>query len=100
MRNWHEVRYTPSSIVDSFGVPAIHVNVVINPVKSVEDFNVPLFSIPHRGAPPITGCVPRPAGGGNRSMYTMECDPDGNAVADLDGGVEWWTEAAEGDGNV
>ena len=38
------------SIVDSLGVPAIQMDVVINPVESIDDFNVPFFAIPRRWA--------------------------------------------------
>src|SRR5260370_25109335 len=97
MRNRHGVRCTPRSIVDPFGIPAIHVGVVINPVERIEDFDVPLFTVPHRGTPPITGCVPGSAGGCNRTMHTMKSNPDGTAVAKLDGRIEGRPEPAKGD---
>src|SRR5216684_1091040 len=97
MQSSHEVRCTSRSIVGSFGIPAIHVNVVINPVERVEDFDVPLFTVPHRGTPPITGCVPWSAGCCNWSMHAMKSNPDGKAVAKLDGRIEGRPEPAQGD---
>src|SRR5438105_3859617 len=98
MPKQHEVRCMPRSIVDSFGVPPVHVNVVINPVDRIENLDIPLFAVPHRGAPPVSGGVPRPTGCHDRAMHTMKCDPDGKRVTKLDGGFKWGTKPAQGDG--
>src|SRR2546425_12547717 len=88
MRSSHEVRCMRRSIVDSFGVPAIHMDVVVNPVERIDDFDVPLLAIPHVRPPPVARCVPRPACGCDRPMHTMKRNPDWRTVAKLDGGVQ------------
>src|SRR5437868_14933374 len=96
----HGVRYTSGSIVDSFGVPPVHVNVVINPVDRIENLDIPLFAVPHRGTPPVSGGVPRPTGCHDRAMHPMKCDPDGKRVTKLDGGFKCGTEPAQSKGSV
>src|SRR5436309_6329595 len=97
MRSWHEARCMSRSIVDSFGIPAVHVNVEVNPVKGVENFDIPLFAVPHRGPPPIARSAPRSPRGRNRAMHSMKCNPDGCAVAELDGSFQRRTEPAQGE---
>src|SRR5215472_14427963 len=92
MRNWREAQYMPQSIVDSLRVPAIQVNVIVNAVQRIADFNVPLFAIPGIGPPPIARCPPRPACRRDRPMDTVPCDPDRNALAQLNGGFEYRAE--------
>src|SRR5438093_10466105 len=98
MRKRHEVRCMPRSIVDSVGVPPVHVDVVINAVERIEDFDVPLFAVPHRRPPPIPGGMPRPTGCGDRAMHALKRDPDGKPVTKLDRRLEWGPEAAKGKG--
>src|SRR6266513_3561438 len=97
MQTRHEVRYTSGSIVDSFGVPPVHVNVVINPVDRIENLDIPLFAVPHRLSPPVPGCVPRPTGCGDRAMHAMKGNPCREPVTKLNSGIEWGTEPAKGD---
>src|SRR5438093_8652639 len=98
MRSWHEARCMSRSIVDSFGIPAVHVNVEVNPVERVENFDVPFFVVPHCGPPPIARRAPRSSRGPNRSMHAVKRNPDGCAVAELDGGFQRRPEPAQGDG--
>src|SRR5207248_9270009 len=97
MRSWHEARCLSRSIVDSFGIPAVHVNVEVNPVKGVENFDIPLFAIPHRGPPPIARGAPRPPRGRNRAVHSMKRNPYGCAVAELDSGLWRRPEPAQGE---
>src|SRR4051812_11592402 len=97
MRNWHEVRCTLRSIVDSFGVPAIHVNVVINPVQRIQDLDLPFFPTPPRRPPPGSLLFPRPGFCCCRPMHAMKSNPDGTTRAELDGRVEGRAEAAKSD---
>src|SRR5215510_16078970 len=95
MRSWHEARCMSRSIVDSFRIPAVHVHVEVNPVKGVENFDIPLFAVPHRGPPPIARGAPRSPRGRNRAMHSMKCNPDRFAVAELDGSFQRRTESTK-----
>src|SRR6476660_4814598 len=97
MQSLREAQRTGCSIVDSFGIPAIHMDVIMNPVKPIEHFDIPLFAIPHRGAPPVTRCAPGAAGSCNRTMYPLKRNPGGRTVAQLDGGVKRRPETTKSD---
>src|SRR5206468_11845980 len=98
MRSRYEVQRMSRSIVDSFGIPAVHVHVEVNPVEHIANFNVPFFAIPHCGPPPVARRAPRTARGCNRTMHAVKRNPDGCAVAKLDGGFQRWPESAQDDG--
>src|SRR4051812_13091729 len=98
MQRRHEVRCTLQSIVHSFRIPAIHVNVVVDPVQCIDEFNIPLLSIPHCGPPPVAATVPGSAGSGNGAMHAMKCDPGGKAIPKLNRGVQRRAEATEDEG--
>src|ERR1051325_4843596 len=100
MRSLREVRYAPYSIVNSFGIPAIHMDVVMNPVECIGDFDVPLLAIPHRRTPPIAGCAPGTGSRYNRAVHAVKSNPGRRAVAELNSGVKRRPKTAEGKGGV
>src|SRR5437868_12932645 len=100
MRSRHEARCMWRSIVNSLRVPAISVNVVVNAIQRVVDFDIPLFAIPHIGPPPVTRCVPWPAGDSDRAVRAMKSNPGGNGIAELNGRVQHRTEQSKGERNI
>src|SRR5688572_475874 len=99
MQSRHGVRCRASSIVNSLRVPSVEMDVVINAIKRVAGLDIPFFPIPHRRPPPVAGGTPGAARRDDASMHAVESDPDGNALAKLDGGFERRAEEAEGEGN-
>src|SRR5437868_6276580 len=88
MRSSHGVRYMWRSIVDSFGVPAIHMDVVVDPVERIDNFDIPLLAVPHVRPPPVARRVPRTTRGCDRPMHTMKCNPDWRTLAHLHCGLQ------------
>ena len=80
------------SIVDSLGVPAIQMDVVINAVQRIDDFNVPFFAIPHRWAATNRRMCARARLRRRSDRACREMRSRWEFVAQLNSGFQWRTK--------